>query len=330
MFTVNQLFLGGFAGGAYLAQTKNDFNVLYAVMALYGSRMIAESLLDPWLKQNVILWNGPERAARVKHDETRSKSYPLPVANTWYRLCNSEDLLPGKVLEIRACGQVFAVWRTDDGTPVVQDAFCVHLGANLAVGGVVEDNCVKCPFHSWKFDSEGVVQEIPYLPKDSKCPTTKKLKTYPSKEWCGLICVYFHADGAEPEFDLPDFIHEDNIKNGWGKHLVWDIGFKTLTPIDWVDQTGDHAHFTTLHGEYTIPWTMIPFPKWFTYFFPMTLCHSLKTYLCDDKEWEDYVEENKWGVVDKHLIVFTDKVGLAWNGKPVPMFQVQTREMFAG
>jgi hypothetical protein len=38
---------------------------------------------------------------------------------------------------VRALDKVFAVWRRADGTPVVQDAFCLHLGANLAVGGKV-------------------------------------------------------------------------------------------------------------------------------------------------------------------------------------------------
>ena len=41
------------------------------------------------------------------------------------------------MVEVRALDKVFAVWKKADGTPVCQDAFCLHLGANLAVGGKV-------------------------------------------------------------------------------------------------------------------------------------------------------------------------------------------------
>ena len=37
-----------------------------------------------------------------------------------YHLCNSEDLIQGKVIEIRALNRVFALWRTKDGNPVAQ------------------------------------------------------------------------------------------------------------------------------------------------------------------------------------------------------------------
>ena len=46
----------------------------------------------------------------------------------------------GRVVEVRALDRVFAVWRKSDGTPVCQDAFCLHLGANLAVGGKVKQS----------------------------------------------------------------------------------------------------------------------------------------------------------------------------------------------
>ena len=49
----------------------------------------------------------------------------------------------------------------------IVDAYCPHLGANMAAGGkVVRSDCLECPFHGWKFDGEtGKLVDIPYSKK---------------------------------------------------------------------------------------------------------------------------------------------------------------------
>ncbi len=55
------------------------------------------------------------------------------------------------------------LFRAEDGAPHLLDAHCPHLGAHLAVGGKVEAECIRCPFHGWKFDgADGTCVEIPY------------------------------------------------------------------------------------------------------------------------------------------------------------------------
>ena len=177
------------------------------------------------------------------------------------------------------------------------------------------------------FSTKGKIIDIPYL-KDRNLPS-KRLKTYPAKDWCGLVCVYFHADYKAPEFDLPDFIQDSISDECWAPHMQWNIGFKTLSPVDWVDQAGDHAHFHTLHHEFLIPWTMIPIPKWVLKIFPLGICHTLKTHRGDDASWKEVVASRKPRTlghltpeaesggkycVDKHLIFFEDRAGLTWYG----------------
>eukprot|EP01034_Spumella_vulgaris_P026940 gene26940-33592_t len=162
------------------------------------------------------------------------------------------------VIEVRALGQVFAMWRDDEGKPVCQDAFCLHLGANLAVGG------------------------------------------------------------------------KELTKGEWKPHLKWNIGFKTLSPVDWVDQAGDHAHFATLHADFLIPWTLIPFPEWILKLFPVGICHKLVTFRGDDKDWGERVKTTGWGAVDKHFIFFTDLAGLTWNRKAIKSTESETVEVFVG
>lgn len=55
------------------------------------------------------------------------------------------------------------MFRGQEGQAHVLNAYCPHLGANLAVGGRVVGNCIECPFHGWRFEgSDGKCVKIPY------------------------------------------------------------------------------------------------------------------------------------------------------------------------
>ena len=56
------------------------------------------------------------------------------------------------------------MFRTISGKVHVLDAFCVHFGAHIGVGGSVIGEDVRCPFHSWQFDGNGVCTSVPGLP----------------------------------------------------------------------------------------------------------------------------------------------------------------------
>lgn len=78
------------------------------------------------------------------------------------------------------------------------------------------NDCIECPFHRWKFNSEGGIAEIPYIKDKTNCPKTPKLKTYKCVEWCGLVCIYYHVNpDAEPEFMLPDWVPKQMEEENW-------------------------------------------------------------------------------------------------------------------
>jgi nitrite reductase/ring-hydroxylating ferredoxin subunit len=271
--------------------------------------------------------------SRADHDRRRLLTYPhSPVANSWYHICDSDELKDGRVIEVRALGLTLAVWRDAEGKPVCHSAYCLHLGANLAVGGKVVDGCIQCPFHNWRFGSDGSIRHIPYAKNPDQCPKSPKLPVYPCVDWCGIVCMYFHADGPEtkPEFELPDWVPNQMEKEKWAPFSKLDLGHVTLTPIDWVDQAGDHAHFHTLHNEFLIPYTLIPFPDWVKRLIPLAICHELVTYKGDDPEWEVKSKAMGLGCVDKFLIFFTDKAGLTWHGKVMETTLSETLENYIG
>jgi cholesterol 7-dehydrogenase len=77
------------------------------------------------------------------------------------------------------------IFRSDDehNQVYVLDAFCVHMGANLAFGGRVMPgtNCIQCPFHLWEFNGEtGRCSKVPYV--DGKVPEKVNTCKYSSKK----------------------------------------------------------------------------------------------------------------------------------------------------
>jgi cholesterol 7-dehydrogenase len=101
------------------------------------------------------------RAADVRR-RRRTGELPPVYPNGWYVVALSNDLPVGAVKQVTCVGRELAVFRGEDGVAAVLDAYCPHLGANLAAGGTVEGNSLACPFHGWQFDKEGVCVKIPY------------------------------------------------------------------------------------------------------------------------------------------------------------------------
>lgn len=324
--------LCGILAGVFALQFLQVYWVLYVSLTAFIFFSYYEEKILAWMYANLIMQKPIDYQAipRVDHDKKRGMTYPTTMPNTWYHFVDSSELTVGKVMEVRALNRTFVLWRATDGTPVCQDAYCVHLGANLGVGGKVVDNCIECPFHNWKFNKDGTVAEIPYNKEPHNCPTHVKQRTYPCVDWCGWVCVWYHVDDKDPEYEMPEYVPKELKDGDWMPHMKWDIGLQTLNCIDWIDQVGDHAHFHTLHDEFLIPWTILSLPAWFLYFFPIAICHRLTTFMGDDKEWVKKVQETGWGATGKHLVFFNDVAGITWKGKPIEATMSHTTEMYIG
>lgn len=80
--------------------------------------------------------------------------------------------------------------------PACLDDTCPHRQASLALGKV-NNGCITCPFHGWRFDSCGDVAHIPAHP-DHKLGARFKTNTVPTMElagWVFLKCKVSEADG---------------------------------------------------------------------------------------------------------------------------------------
>ena len=178
------------------------------------------------------------------------KRYPFPVPDGWFVVAESQELRAGEVKPLYCFGRDLALYRGADGAARVVDAHCRHLGAHLAVGGKVEEGCIRCPFHGWKFDGDtGRCVEIPY--GDVKTiPPKAHTRSYPTIERNHMIWTWHHSQGGDPFYEVPvvpEFEDPD-----WTPIVV--RGFPVRVSCqDMAENNVDFAHFRFVHGTDSIP-----------------------------------------------------------------------------
>jgi phenylpropionate dioxygenase-like ring-hydroxylating dioxygenase large terminal subunit len=152
------------------------------------------------------------------------------------RLC---DLGPGGLLERTFLGEQVVALRTESGRVAVMSAHCPHLGANLARGGTVVGESLRCPFHSLRWGPDGTCVGSEY-PGDP--PYAERLRAYPTAERFGFLFAWHDPSGGEPTFEVPDL-----ELAGWTDMTVTTIPI--ATHVETVHENGvDAVHFGVVHG----------------------------------------------------------------------------------
>jgi nitrite reductase/ring-hydroxylating ferredoxin subunit len=156
----------------------------------------------------------------------------------WFPIALARDVVPGQPIGRDVLGTRVVVYRDAAGAPVVQGAYCPHLGADLSVGQVV-DGQIRCAYHHWKFDCAGRCVDIP---SGDKIPPGARIPTYPSTEAWGLIWAF---NGEAPTYAVP------GIPTAEERELVYEANFRGTRQTDpWVAVSNgvDFQHLRTLHG----------------------------------------------------------------------------------
>ncbi len=84
-------------------------------------------------------------------------------AGVWTPLIEARRVSSAPV-RIELAGEPVVVFRGRDGKFGALIDRCPHRGVRLSLGHVAADGCLECPFHGWRFDTDGANRHVPLNP----------------------------------------------------------------------------------------------------------------------------------------------------------------------
>ena len=191
-----------------------------------------------------------DESSRIRLPQPPGRRYPFPVPNGWFVVATADELEPGQIVARNYFARSIVVYRTEAGQPRTVDAHCAHLGAHFAVGGRVEGDCIRCPFHGWRYDgADGRCVEIPYGGSE-RIPPKARVRAYPTIERNGMVWAWHHLLDGEPFYDVPVVPEFDDPE--WLPVEVRDFRV-AVAAEDMAENNVDFAHFRYVHGTDAIP-----------------------------------------------------------------------------
>lgn len=137
----------------------------------------------------------------------------LRLRDFWYIAARSRELR-ARPLARTVLGAPLVLFRTETGAPGALLDRCAHRNTPLSAGRV-ERGCIECPYHGWRYDTDGTCVEIPSLGQGKELPVVS-VRSFPAREQDGFVWVYLGA--GEPATGPRPFPHLG--EPGWSSFLM--------------------------------------------------------------------------------------------------------------
>jgi 5,5'-dehydrodivanillate O-demethylase len=157
----------------------------------------------------------------------------------WQPVFVAKELEPGAAKPIKLMCEDFTLYRGESGKPYVVDFRCAHRQTQLSAGWVEQD-CIRCFYHGWKYDGAGQCVEIPG--EEESVAARVKIRSYPVEEYLGLIFAYI-GDGEPPPMPRYPECEGPGILDVLSKG-VWPCNY-----FSQLDNAGDPIHIPYTHRE---------------------------------------------------------------------------------
>ena len=170
----------------------------------------------------------------------------------WFIVAESSELDKGP-MAVRFFGQDLALYRGESGRPVLLDAYCAHMGTHLTAstsamivknGLQIEGDSIRCPYHGWRYNAQGDVDDIPYF--DGPCPKSASIRSYPVVDNMGCVMAWFDPDDREPDYAAPFLKEWDDPQ--WVNWELDHLGELSIHPQEILDNMADVRHLGPTHG----------------------------------------------------------------------------------
>ena len=120
----------------------------------------------------------------------------------WQPIYFSDELAAGWSVPVRVLSQDLTLYRGETGTAFAVGGRCAHRGLQLSTG-IVEGDCIRCPYHGWQYDGTGQCTEQPNTP--DAFADKVRIPSYPVVERLGMIFIYLGEGEPPPPPHYPDF-----------------------------------------------------------------------------------------------------------------------------
>ena len=166
----------------------------------------------------------------------------------WHPIAGASEFDNKSIKPVRILGENLTLYKDLSGNYGLVDRHCSHRRADLSFG-FVEQTGIRCNYHGWRFDANGVCIEQPYddvvRPANAQRPARCNIKAYPVKECAGLLFAYM---GPMPAPELPVF-EPFTWQNGFREVVISDV------PCNWFqcqENSCDPIHFEWMHDNWSI------------------------------------------------------------------------------
>ena len=181
-----------------------------------------------------------------------AKNYPLDFVHTgpgalagrylrmfWQPIYRVKDLASGRAVPIKIMSEDFTLYRGENGTPHLTAFRCAHRGTQLSTGWV-EGDSIRCRYHGWKYDGTGQCVEQPG--EEEGFASKVKIRSYPVKEYLGLIFAYLGEGEPPPLRRFADFERPGINDNGPVEY--WPCNY-----FNRLDNACDAGHVVFTHQD---------------------------------------------------------------------------------
>ncbi|HVT34511.1 MAG TPA: Rieske 2Fe-2S domain-containing protein [Nevskiaceae bacterium] len=173
-----------------------------------------------------------------------AKAPPARYARGWHCLGLAAEYKDGKPHGINIFGTRLVIFQGEGGKLNVIDAWCPHMGADLALGKVQGDSVI-CKFHGWSWGGDGACNHIPYC---ERIPPKARVKSWPTCEENKMLFVWNDPEGRAPapEQAIPRIAPV--FSSDWADWSLvkWTININCR---ELIDNIADMAHFVSVHGS---------------------------------------------------------------------------------
>ena len=170
----------------------------------------------------------------------------------WFMVADAEKLT-STPMNVRFFGKDMVLYRGQSGKAYMVGAYCAHMKTHIGKnttsfivreGKHIEGECIRCPYHAWKYGPDGKCVEIPNF---DTIPSNAKIDSYTIVERYNAIFFWHDPEGGEPEYELPAIPQWDNPT--WVRWHFDDLGVLPIHPIEVVDNISDVQHLQPIHAS---------------------------------------------------------------------------------